>query len=102
MSIDATLSKPITLDTPVQRGETKITEIQVRKPNAGELRGVQLVPLMNMDVTALQTVLPRVTVPPLLAPEVQRMDAADLVQLGTEVVAFLLPKAARPAESPTE
>ena len=34
--------EPVPLDTPIQRGEQTITEVIVRKPMAGELRGVAL------------------------------------------------------------
>lgn len=84
----------VTLDEPITRGTQVITHITVRRPRAGELRGVQLVNLLQMDVGSLQTVLPRVTVPTLTGPEVQNLAPADLVQLGTEVAGFLLPKGA--------
>lgn len=84
----------VTLDEPITRGNQVITHITVRRPRAGELRGVQLVNLLQMDVASLQTVLPRVTVPTLTGPEVQNLAPADLVQLGTEVAGFLLPKGA--------
>ena len=32
----------IPLDTPIARGETQITELQLRKPASGELRGLSL------------------------------------------------------------
>jgi hypothetical protein len=84
----------ITLDTPVQRGDTRITHITLRKPKAGELRGVALTDLLQLDVDALQAVLPRVSSPTLTKPDVANLDPADLVQLGTVVAGFLLPKAA--------
>lgn len=90
----------IPLDTPIQRNGQTITHIQVRKPNAGALRGLSLVEVLQMNVTALQTLLPRVTEPPLLKQEVATMDPADLVSLGTEVVGFLVPKAQREAFQP--
>jgi hypothetical protein len=90
----------VTLDTPIKRGDQTITRVQVRKPNAGALRGLSLVEVLQMNVTALQTLLPRVTEPPLLKNEVANMDPADLVALGTEVVAFLVPKAQREAFQP--
>ena len=83
----------LTLDTPIHRGDTVIDKITLRKPKAGELRGVQLADLLHMDVTALCMVLPRITDPMILKQEVNDLDPADLVQLGTKVVAFLLPKA---------
>lgn len=90
----------IPLDTPIQRGAQTITHVQVRKPNAGALRGLSLVEVLQMNVTALQTLLPRVTEPPLLKQEVAALDPADLVSLGTEVVGFLVPKAQREAFQP--
>jgi hypothetical protein len=85
----------IPLDAPIQRNGQTITHVQVRKPNAGALRGLSLVEVLQMNVTALQTLLPRVTEPPLLRQEVDAMDPADLVALGSEVVGFLVPKAQR-------
>ena len=38
----------IALEAPIQRGETKLTEIEVIKPNAGALRGASL--LFEQDV----------------------------------------------------
>ena len=90
----------IPLDTPIQRNGQTITHVQVRKPNAGALRGLSLVEVLQMNVTALQALLPRVTEPPLLKAEVATMDPADLVALGTEVVGFLVPKAQREAFQP--
>ena len=55
--------KTMTLDVPIQRGDQTITRVQVRKPNAGALRGLSLVEVLQMNVTALQTLLPRVTEP---------------------------------------
>ncbi|MBI2382352.1 MAG: phage tail assembly protein [Gammaproteobacteria bacterium] len=90
----------VTLDTPVKRGEKEITEVVLRKPNSGEIRGVALVDLMQMDVAALIRVLPRITAPSLTEQEVSRMDPADLMQMGQEVSGFLLPKAAKQALAP--
>lgn len=78
----------ITLDTPITRGEQTIGTITVRKPGAGELRGVSLMDLMRMDVTALHTVLPRITTPTLTTADVSRLDPADLTQLAVEVTGF--------------
>jgi len=90
----------ISLETPIRRGDQMIDEIQLRKPASGELRGVTLVDLLQMDVTALQTVLPRLTMPTLTPHDVAQMDPADLLQLGGGISGFLLPKAARELASP--
>lgn len=92
----------ITLDTPITRGEQKITAVEVRKPASGELRGCSLVDLIRMEVTALHTVLPRITTPTLTQHEVANLDPADLMQFGSMVTDFLLPKAAKGEDSQTE
>lgn len=92
------ITKAITLDTPIKRGDDTIKSIEVRKPAAGELRGCNLTDLLQMDVVALTKVLPRITTPSLTEQEVGRMDPADLLQLGTEVSGFLLPSRMKPAD----
>jgi hypothetical protein len=87
----------ITLETPLQRGEQTITDITLRKPSAGELRGLSLVSLLQMEVTALTTVLPRITNPALTSDEINRLDLPDLMQFGSEVASFLVPKSAKVA-----
>lgn len=88
------MSKSITLDTPIKRGDNELTSLALRKPASGELRGVTLTDLLQMDVTALTKVVPRISDPSLTEAEVARMDPADLVQIGGVVAGFLLPKAA--------
>lgn len=88
-------TETVTLDSPIVRGETTIETLSIRKPMAGELRGVSLVELMQMDVLALRKVLPRITTPSLTDIEVGRMDPADLVQCGVAVTGFLLTKSAK-------
>lgn len=92
----------ITLDQPIKRGESEITSVELRRPASGELRGLNLTDLLQMDVAALQRVLPRITTPTLTEAEVSALDPADLLQLGSTVAGFLLPKAAKQAASPTE
>jgi hypothetical protein len=87
----------ITLETPLQRGEQTINTITLRKPSAGELRGLSLVSLLQMEVTALTTVLPRITTPALTSDEINRLDLPDLMQFGSEVASFLVPKSAKVA-----
>ena len=82
----------VTLDTPIKRGNSEITEVTLRKPSSGELRGVSLAELLQMKVDALQTVLPRITNPILHKQDMATLDPADLVNMGTVVVGFLLTK----------
>ena len=84
----------VTLDTPIRRGTTSIDSITLRKPNSGELRGVSLVELLQMDVGSLIKVLPRISSPSLTAVEVAGMDPADLLALSSKISGFLLQKSA--------
>lgn len=86
--------KTITLETPIQRGEMQISSISLRKPKAGELRGVNLTDLLQMDVVAVSKVLPRISDPMLTEPDIATLDPADFLALASEVASFLLPKSA--------
>lgn len=92
--------RTVTLDTPLRRGEEAIGIVAVRKPGSGELRGLTLMALSQLDYAALETLLPRITTPVLHKPDIAALDPADLMQLGAEVMDFLLPKAAKAAASP--
>ncbi len=91
----------IVLETPIKRGEQVIESLSLRKPSAGELRGVNLTDLLQLDVTTLQTVIPRISNPILTTADVAGMDPADLVTIGTEVADFLLPKSAKADNFPS-
>ena len=89
---DKQTEKTIQLDTPIKRGKTEITEIVLRKPQSGALRGTRLQAIMDMDVNAMMTVIPRISSPALTAQEIAEMDPADLTAMSVEVVTFLLRK----------
>lgn len=91
----AILSEPVELDTPIRRGAQEIAAVQIRKPNSGELRGLNLVDLGQMHVDSLIKVLPRLTVPAITPIEAAQMNPADLLACGAEVASFLLTKRAR-------
>lgn len=78
------------LDTPVKRGEQEIFHVTVRKPCSGELRGLQLSELLQLDVGSLFKLLPRIT--ELTEQEVKKLEPADLVELGSKVIDFLIQK----------
>lgn len=95
MSKQKTTDTAITLEKPIKRGEQVIDSVNLRKPNAGELRGLNLTDLLQLDVTALQILIPRISNPVLTTADVAGMDPADLVAIGSEVAGFLLPKSAK-------
>lgn len=87
----------ITLDFPIKRGDTEITQVTLRKPVAGELRGVKLTELLSLDVSAVQHILPRITTPTLQPHEIAQLDPADITELGTRVAGFFVRKSIREA-----
>lgn len=98
---DATpLFRSFDLDFDIAPGGTlafpKGTKVTVRKPGAGELRGLSLTALLQLDYASLETLAPRITTPTLTKHHVMAMDPADIMQFGSEVMDFLLPSAAKP------
>ena len=89
----------VTLDFPFARGDKTVDSVQVRRPRSGELRGLNIADLVQMNVAATAKLLPRITMPPLTESEVNNLDPADLTQFGMEIQDFLLPKAAKDSQS---
>ncbi|WP_431274236.1 phage tail assembly protein [Variovorax ureilyticus] len=85
----------VVLDTPIQRGATTITEITLRKPNSGELRGLSLQRLHQADADEIMKLLPRISSPTLTPPECAELDPADLSEFGGHIISFLLKKSVR-------
>lgn len=94
-----TYSDPIVLEQPIKRGEQQIAEITLRKPAAGELRGLKLADLINGDVSATIRLVPRISQPSLTEPEVAALDIADLL-VCADTIAFFLQKKPATTASP--
>ncbi|MDO4708526.1 MAG: phage tail assembly protein [Pseudomonadota bacterium] len=92
-------SASIALKTPLQRGEQTITEITLREPRAGELRGIALYDLLRLDVAELTTLLPRITTPTLTAADVGNLTLPDLMDIAGKVAGFFAPQAEAPSPS---
>lgn len=96
---DANPAPGFTLESDIAiGGEVKIaagTFIAVRRPSAGELRGLKLLDLVQFDAAALYKIAPRITAPVIHSQMAQAMDPADLMQFGTEVADFLLTSRAK-------
>ena len=80
----------VDLDQPIQRGDQTIDKIKLRRPGAGEMRGLAMLSLLQMDMGAVQTILPRISDPPIYAADIAGMDVSDLFALAGEVANFLL------------
>lgn len=91
------LSDPITLAEPIVRGETTITEIVLRKPKAGELRGLSMQELMRSEVSAIIRLVPRIAMPSVIEAEVENFEAEDLAACGGAILDFFLTEGDRKA-----
>lgn len=85
----------IHLDEPIKRGTQKIDAVTLRRPAAGELRGVQLGMLMMLDVDMIRLVLPRISSPSLTTHEVNQLDPTDILAMGIRIQSFFTSKAER-------
>ena len=92
----------VTLETPIQRGQTTIAVVQLRQPKVGELRGLLLADLLQMKVDALAALLPRISSPTLTKPEIDALSPADLIALGSEAISFFLTRRQRQQASLSE
>ena len=83
-----TLTRPITRDG----NEIKTITITDEVKQAGTLRGLRLVNVMNMDVDSISTLLTRCTSPRLRRKEISEMETSDFVELCEALTPFLAPK----------
>jgi hypothetical protein len=76
----------VTLSKPIKRGEKEITQVSLREPTAGELRGLDNFDIMRMNVTAHRSLIPRIS--ELTANEFDQLPPKDLIAIQSEVVSF--------------
>ena len=84
----AVIQTGVTLTRPITRGETTVAAVTLREPDAGAMRGLKLLDVMQMDVSALIRLIPRIAEPYLSEAEVALMGPADIARLGMAVVGF--------------
>ncbi|EGF93098.1 phage tail protein E family protein [Asticcacaulis biprosthecium C19] len=82
----------VTLSTPIKRGDTSITELMLRKPKAGELRGLSLLQIQMCDVTTHIKLIPRIASPMVTEADIADLEADDLSEVMDGVVGFFLTK----------
>lgn len=80
----------VTLKKGIIRGDSRITEITVRKPLTKQLRGTNVVNLMQMSIDEWCVVLPRVTTPKVDKVDFATMPAADLVTLASTALNLMI------------
>lgn len=80
------MSRTVTLTRPLKRGDQEITEVTLREPSAGELRGLEMFDVIRMGVNAHRTLVPRIS--NITANEFDALAPRDLLSVNTEVVGF--------------
>lgn len=85
----------IPLEVPLMMGTLEIKSLEIRKPNVTALQGVKIADLLNGDVTAICTVIPRVSTPTLTKSQINQLEPSDLAEIGGALVLFLQPKSVR-------
>ena len=84
----------VKFDTPITRGETTIASVDIRKPAAGDLRGLNLMDVAQLKTDTMIKLLPRVTQPALTETEVaDKLDLSDFMACAVEVAGFLATRA---------
>lgn len=87
----------VTLATPIARGDTNVEMISLRKPKAGELRGLTLQDVLQSDVSALMKLVPRISDPALTEHEVAELEADDFAEIGGTIFGFFMTPAQKAA-----
>lgn len=81
--------KSVKLPTTIKLGDKDVTELTIREPRAGELRGLEVVSLLRMDYTQHRTLIPRVC-PALTVNDVDNLSPKNLVAIQQEIVGFFV------------
>lgn len=81
----------VVLTTPIVRDGQTITTVTITDTikQAGSLRGLRLVDVLNFDFDATATLLSRVTSPSLTVSDISALTTGDFVALIEEVTPFL-------------
>lgn len=80
----------VPLEEPIIRGDERISSLRLRKPKAGELRGLSLQDILRADVGAMIALLPRISEPSITDQEAADLDTASLAECAGAITGFFL------------
>lgn len=83
-----TQTKKVVLTEPVQRGDIAITEVTLRSPRAGDMRGMKLTDVLHMEQMTMVRLISRISDPGIAPDELSNVSGSDFVKLCTAVVGF--------------
>lgn len=82
----------VPLETPLKRDAGELTQLRFRKPVSGDLRGMSIAKLGQLDYDEQRKLLPRISLDGLIAAEVDQLDVADQLEISGALTDFLVPK----------
>lgn len=87
---DPRKSRSVTLDTPIVRenGNT-ITDLTLRKPKGGEMRGLKIPDIVAGDTDTIIALLPRIAHPTISASEAEALEFDDIAEITGALLSFL-------------
>ncbi|WGE76074.1 phage tail assembly protein [Actinobacillus equuli] len=80
----------VKLKNGIVRGDSRITEITVRKPLTKQLRGVSVIKLTELHADEWALVLPRVTAPKVDKVDFATMPVPDFMKLASAALELML------------
>lgn len=78
----------LTASEPIEIGSQIVTSLHVREPTIFDLRDLRLTDVLQMEMNAMCTLLPRVTKPEISSAQLSQLAPYDFVSLCARVVLF--------------
>jgi hypothetical protein len=82
----------VPLDTPLDRPAGQLEQLRFRKPVSGDLRGMSIAKLGQLDYDEQRKLLARITLDGLIEAEIDKLDVCDQLQISNALMDFLVPK----------
>lgn len=80
--------RKVTLPVPQQIGGKEVSEIKLRKPFAGELRGLHVIQIVQMEVGTIEKLLSRISTPIIGPADFAKLEPQNLADLSVECADF--------------
>ena len=90
--------KTIQLSRPIQQGDQTVDEIKLRDPKAGDMMGIKLSQVMNMDAAHCLPLLERINDNGLMQADLLGLHCFDLAELMGQLVDFFVRPPSEPAD----
>ncbi|MGB0694009.1 MAG: phage tail assembly protein [Rhodospirillaceae bacterium] len=82
------MTETVTFATPIPYGEETLSEISLRKPTAGDLRGLKLMSVLELETNSLLTLVPRLATPAVTSGQLQALSPGDLIKMAGVIGGF--------------